>query len=112
MDERRKEKRYLYQTSLKYEGNGEYHQFNAVSMNMSADGISILSDINMDLGETFSLKFKLMDRDEPICANCEVIYCKPKDDKHLIGCKIKEIQGISRDELKKILDDLFKEMDI
>jgi hypothetical protein len=110
MEERRKEKRYLYQTLVKYEGDEDYRQFDAVSLNLSSEGISILSTVNVGVGEKFILKF--LGREDPIATECEVIYNKPIENKFLIGCKIVKIYGVTRTELTKILEKTFDHIDI
>jgi len=112
VEERRKEKRYLYQTLVKYEGDKDYRQFDAVSLNLSSEGISILSTVNVEVGEKFVLKFKLLGREAPIATECEVIYNKPVEDKYLIGCKIVKIYGVTREELANTLEKTFDHIDI
>jgi len=97
---------------LKYQGKDEFEKFNAISMNLSPEGISILSDLNIPVGEKFKLKFKLVNQESPISAECEVKYSEPKENKNLIGCKILHIEGIDKDELAKILERTFKSIDI
>jgi len=112
MDDKRKEKRFLYQTLVKYEDNEKFEQFDVVSINLSSEGISIVSDIDMDIGARFDLKFKLLKRDKPISAECKVIHKREFQGKHLIGCKIVKLEEIDNAELKKILEETFSKIDI
>jgi hypothetical protein len=112
MEEKRKEKRYLYQTLVKYDGMDSYEDLNAISINLSSKGISILSEVKLEMGHKFKLIFKLMNEPDPIKAQCEVVYTKVMDDKQLIGCKILELEGITRKKLKSILNDTFNRINI
>ncbi len=112
MEERRQEKRFLYQTLVKYENGEDFEQLDAFTINLSSEGISMITSSNIELGSIFKLRFKLINHSEPIAAECEVVHKKELESGYLLGCRINSLEGIDKEGLKGLLESTFKKIDI
>lgn len=110
-DDTRKSQRYFYVTPLRYEGEGKYRNLEALSINISRDGIYFQANNDLPAGHQFILQFKVPGSDEILEAKCEVIHHSEvsAENGYAIGCKINEIKGMKKEELTKKLLEAFGE---
>lgn len=110
-DETRKSQRYFYVTPLRYEGEGKYRNLEALSINISRDGIYFQANNDLPVGHQFILQFKVPGSEKILEAKCEVIHHSEVngEDSFAIGCKINEIKGMKKEELTKKLLEAFGE---
>jgi hypothetical protein len=107
----RKSQRYFYVTPLRYTGEGKYENLDALSINISEDGLYFQSDHDLPVGHEFVLTFKIPGNTDILEAKCEVIHHTelPDGSGYSIGCRINDIEGMGKEEMKKKLYEAFGE---
>jgi hypothetical protein len=110
-EDTRKSQRYFYVTPLHYEGEGKYKKLEALSINISRDGIYFQANNVLPVGHQFILQFKVPGSEEILEAKCEVIHNSEVggDSNFAIGCRINDIKGMKKEDLTKKLLEAFGE---
>jgi hypothetical protein len=105
----RKSQRYFYVTPLRYKGAGDYENLDALSINISEEGIYFQSNHDLPEGHKFILQFKIPGNTEILEAKCRVIHRSEAADGSgfAIGCQIEEIKGIEKSNLRNKLIEAF-----